>query len=252
MAKLGGPITVTAQDLYTTTTVPEHAVGALAWDWNVGKAFRYTLMGTTLLVAGSLYQEAVRDTQFVNMTVGTAAAVNDQFIQVTNGTTTVVPTQYKYGTINVYTAGTVAIGDEYTITGISGTLTTGGALNVYTDRPVRYAITTSATVNVLPSPWAGVIVAPTTQTGMIVGGAIYANLASTSTVFQYGWLQTHGVFNVLSDSSTYAIGSDLGGPAANTAGAPAVYAAGTTHQRVGLARQAQASTHGIVMFLQID
>lgn len=252
MAKLGGPITISAQDLYSTTTVPEHAVGALAWDWNTGKAFRYSLIGTTATVAGSLYQEAVRDTQFVNMAVGTAGAVGDQFIQVTNGTTTVVPTQYKYGTINIYTAGTDLIGDEYTIMGVSGVLTSGGALNVYLDRPLRYAVTTSAKVNMLPSPWAGIIVAPTTQTGMIVGGAIYAHTASTSTVFQYGWLQTHGTFNVLSDSSTYAIGSDLGGPAANTAGAPAVYAAGTTHQRVGTARQAQASTNGITMFLQID
>jgi len=252
MAKLGGSITVTASDLYTTTTVPEHAVGALAWDWNVGKAFRYSLIGTSALVAGNLIQEAVRDTQFVNMTVGTAAAVGDAFIQVTNGTTTVVPTQYKYGTIHIYTAGTDLIGDEYTVTGVSGTLTTGGALNVYTDRTVRYAITTAATVNILPSPWAGVIQAPTTQTGIIVGGAIYANAASTSTIFQYAWVQTHGQFNVLSDSSTYAIGSDLGGPCANTAGAPEVFAAGTTHQRVGVARQAQASTHGISMFLQID
>jgi hypothetical protein len=252
MAKINGPIAITAQDLYTSTTVSEHPVGALGWDWQVGKAFRWTLNGTTAMVAGSLYQEAVRDTQFVNMAVGTAAVVGQQFLQITNGTTTVVPNQYVGGTINIYTAGTDPIGDEYTITGVSGTLTSGGALNVYLDRPLRYAVTTSATVNMLPSPWAGVIVAPTTQTGMIVGGAVYAIAASTSTVPQYGWIQTHGVFDVLSDSSTYAIGSDLGGPAANTAGAPTVYAAGTTHQRVGVARQAQASTHGITMFLQID
>lgn len=252
MAKINGPTTITATDLYTTTTVPEHRTGAIAWDYNQGKAFRFSLIGTTALVAGNLVQEAVRDTQFVNMAVGTAAVAGATSLQITNGTTTIVPTQYLYGTISVYTAGTVVICDEYTIFGVTGTLTSGGALTVYLDRPLRYAVTTSATVNMFPSPWAGVIVAPTTQTGMIVGGAIFANTASTSTVFQYGWVQSHGEYSVLSDSSTYAIGSDLGGPCANTAGAPEVFAAGTTHQRVGVARQAQASAHGIDMFLQID
>lgn len=242
-----------AQDLYSSTTNPQHAVGALAWDWDTGKAFRYALNGAAALVKGNLLQEAVRDTQFVNLAVGTAGVVGDLFLQITNGTTTVVPTQYRGGTINVYTAGTDLIGDEYTILDVTGTLTSGGALKVWLDRPLRYAVTTSATVNMLPSPWAGVIQAPvTTATGMAVGGAIFEIAASTATVFQYGWVQSHGTFNVLSDASTYAIDSNLMSPCSNTAGAPPVFAAGTGHQSVGVARQAQASTHGIVMFLQID
>ncbi len=239
-------------DLYAAVTTQQEMIGAIAWDENTGKAFRYALNGGSALVAGNLLQEAVRDTQFVNMAVGTAGAVGDAFIQVTNGTTTVVPQQYRGGSIHIYTAGTDLIGDEYTILDVTGTLTSGGAMKVWIDRPLRYAVTTSATVNMIPSPWAGVIQAPaSTLTGMVVGGAIYAIPASTSTVFQYGWVQTHGVFNALSDGQTAVIGSDLGAPSA-TAGSTTVYAAGSGHQRVGIYRIAAVLGKGVQIFLQID
>lgn len=235
-------------DLYTsTTTVPgPRLVGQLIWGQN-GKAFRYSLVGGSALVKGNLLQAAAEDTTYENMAIGTAAAVGDSFLQVTNGTATITDAQFAGGSIGVYTAGTVAIGDEYTITGVTGTLTTGGALNVFTDRNVRYAYTTSAKVNMKRSPWSGVIQAPaTTQTDMAVGVAVYEIPASA-----YGWVQTHGICTVLSDGSTFAVGSDVGTPS-GTAGCVTVFAAGTTHQRVGVVRQAAASAHGICIFLQID
>lgn len=253
MASNTGPTFLSSIDLYKADTVKVQSVGQIVWDGNTGKAFRYALNGAVALVKGNLLQEAVADTQFINLGIGTAGAVGDAFLQVTNGTTTVVPTQYLDGTINVYTAGTVALGDEYTITAVTGTLTTGGALNVYTDKPLRYAYSTSAKVNMFASPWAGVIQAPvTTQTGMPVGVAIYEIPASTSTIFQYGWVQTHGICNVLSSGDTFAVGSELGTPCITAGGSPGVYVAGTTHSRVGIVRQAAASGHGIVLFLQID
>lgn len=255
MAKITGSNFISSADLYKATSssgAGPQSVGAYAVDGNTGKGFRYALNGAVALVAGNLLQDAVADTQFINMAVGTAGVAGDTFIQVTNGTTTVVPTQYLGGSIGVYTSGTSLIGEEYTITGVTGTLTSGGALNVFLDRPLRAAISTSATVNMKPSPWAGVIQAPaTTQTGIPVGVAIYAIPASTATVFQYGWVQTHGQCNVLSDGSTFAIGSDVGTPS-GTAGCVTVFAAGTTHTSVGIARQAAASAKGISVFLRID
>ncbi len=196
MAKITGSTLLSSGDLYksfSSSGAGQQATGALAWDWNSGKAFRYALIGGSALVAGNLLQDAVADTQFINMAVGTAGVAGDTFIQVTNGTTTVVPTQYRGGSIGVYTSGTSLIGEEYTITDVTGTLTSGGAMNVYLDRPLRAAISVTATVNMKPSPWAGVIQNPaTTQTGIPVGVAVFANAASTATVFQYGWVQTHG------------------------------------------------------------
>lgn len=245
MPSIKGPI-LAGQDLYSSSTTAINRVGELAMG-SKGRLYRYVLVGAADLVAGNLLQESAEDTQFENMAVGTAGVVGDAYIQVTNGTTTVTSAAYENGTITVYTSGTSLIGEEYQITKVTGVLTSGGAMQVYLDRPLRAAITTSAKVNMKRSPWSGVIQAPaTTQTGMAVGVAIYPIKAA-----QYGWVLTHGEANVLSDGSTFAVGSDVGTPS-GTAGCVTVFAAGTTHQRVGVVRQAAASGHGITMFLQID
>lgn len=246
MADLTGPIIVTSQDLYTSSSVKLHKIGDQGYGTG-GRKYRYVLAGASDLVAGNLLQESVEDTQFENMAVGTAGVAGDNFIQVTNGTTTVTSAAFEDGTISVYTSGTSLIGEEYVITKVTGTLTSGGAMKVWLDRPLRAAITTSAKVNMKRSPWSGVIQAPaTTQTGMAVGVAIYPITAA-----QYGWVLTHGEANVLSDGSTFAVGSNLGTPS-GTAGCVTVFAAGTTHQLVGVSREAAASGHGINAFIQID
>ncbi|SRR5258708_2740301 len=249
MASINGVGLISAADLYVTTAAPGEnmAIGQLFYDTLNGKMFRYALAGASDLVIGNLLQESAEDTTYENMTVGTAGAVGDAFLQITNGTATITSAAFTGGSISIYTAGTITVGDEYTITGITGTLTTGGALKVYLDRPLRTATTTSAKVVMKKSPWSGVIQAPaTTQTGMAVGVAIYIIPAT-----QYGFVQTHGVCSVLSDGSTFAVGSDLGTPS-GTAGCVTVFAAGTTHQRVGVSREAAASAHCISAFLQID
>lgn len=247
MAKITGGGIIAGVDLYQVDTVATHQIGQILWDTDSGKAFRYSLVGASNLVMGNLLQAMAQDTQFENMAVGTAAASGDAYIQVTNGSTTVVPSAYIGGQILTYTAGTVAIGDEYTITGISGTLTTGGALKVYTDRPLRAAFTTSAKVVLKKSPWSGVIQFPvTTQTEMPVGIALTAATAAT-----YTWVQTHGPCAVLSDNSTFAVGSGIS-PSLAVAGAIGVNVAGTTHNAIGIARMAAASAHAISAHLIID
>lgn len=249
MAAISGLGTLSAVDLYTSTATPGVGMtpGQLVWDGNTGKAFRYVLNGASALVVGNLLQASAQDTTYENMAVGTAAAAGASVLQITNGTATITSEMFRGGTINVYTAGTIVLGDEYTITGITGTLTSGGAMYVSLDRPLRAAVTTSAKVNMKRSPWSGVIQAPaTTQTEIAVGVAIYPVAAA-----EYGWVQTHGICSVLSDGSTFAVGSDVGTPS-GTAGCVTVFAAGTTHQRVGVVRQAAASGHCITAFLQID
>lgn len=216
-----------------------------------GKEFALVLNGGTALVAGNLLQSAAEDTQFENMAVGTAGVVGDMFIQVTNGTTTIIPYYFNGGSISFYTAGTVAIGDEYTIMGITGTLTTGGAIKVYLDRPLRYAVTTSAKVVMKQNLYNGVIQMPaTTPTGVPVGIAIFAIAAGSSTVQSSGFVQTKGLASVLSDGSTFAVGSAVGTPS-GTAGAVTVYAAATTKTAIGDAMEAAASAHAIAVNVRL-
>lgn len=252
MAKITGIGLISGIDIYTTDTIPQHQVGTIVWDSNSGKAYRYALIGASALVMGNLLQEAVRDTTYENMVLGTAAVAGDPSLQITNGTATITSANFAGGQIHSYTAGGVAVGDEYTITAITGTLTTGGALNVFLDNPVRTAATTSSTWVMKRSQWSGVIQFPaTTPTGIAAGVAIVANTASTASVLQYGWVQTHGPAAVLSDGSTFAVGSAVGTPS-GTAGCITVYAAATTKQVVGIAREAAASGKAIAVHLTID
>lgn len=247
MASISGTSGIAGTDLYSSSAVPTHMIGTIMWDYKTGKAYRYASAGETLVV-GNLMQAAVRTAQHENLAIGTAAVAKDTYLQVTNGSTTIVPADFIGGTISVYTAGTVTICDEYTIVDIKGTLTSSGALKVYTDKPVRYAYTTSATVNMKKSPWANVIQAPiTTATEMCVGTAIYPIPSG-----EYGWIQTHGAATVLSSNQTFAVGSNIGTPCLDAAGAVNVYAAATGKQSIGVSRMANATGAGVAVFLRID
>ena len=248
MADITGIPLISDTDLYKSNAVASsvYSVGDLVMGTK-GRMYRYALAGAAALVKGNVLQESAENTTMENMAVGTAGVVADKYLQITNGTSTITSAQFVGGTIGVYTAGTVTVADEYVITKITGTLTTGGALKVWLDRPLRYAYTTSATVNMKRSPWSGVIQFPvTTPTGMPVGVAIYE-----IPLEEYGFVQTHGECTVLSDNSTFAVGSAVGTPA-DAAGACGVYDAATTYASIGIARQAKASAKGIAVFLHID
>ena len=249
MANIAGPKTIGELDLYSTmTTVPSgFVIGDLVFGPN-GKTFRLALVGASNLVMGNALQSSAVDTQFTNMAVPTAitaaqvtAGVSQ--IDITNGTTTVSANQFDGGSMSVYTAGTVAIGDEYTIIGHT-TGTSGQTLTLYLDRPIRAAFTTSAKVNMRRSPWSGVIQSPaTTLTGTPAGVAMFAATAAT-----YAFVQTGGVGAVLSDGSSILVGSGLQVPS-GTAGAVTL---STGLAQIGYAMQAAAAAHAIGAQLYIN
>ncbi len=231
-------------DLYTSdTTVPSgYSLGQLNFGAD-GKAFRYALAGASNLVLSNLVQGPAIDTQFDDMAVPTTVAVNTAAgaaVTVTNGTTAVTANQFVGGTAVAST------GEEYTITG-HGTATSGSALALYLDKPLRTAWTgSSTTVTLRRSPWSGVIQAPTTLTAVQAGVAVYALPLAT-----YGWIQTKGVASVLSDNSIGAVGSALSNSAA-TAGDVGVFVAGTGRSLVGHAMRALSSAKYIPAYLSID
>lgn len=247
MANLTGISTIGVQavDLYSSTTIAPSAYGIGQLNYGVnGKAFRFALAGASNLVMGNVLQSSAVDTQFTNMAIATAVVAGDTSIAITNGTTTVSAGQFVGGSLSVYTAGTVAIGDQYTIIDH----TTGGSgagLTIYLDRPARSAMTTSAKVNMRRSPWSGVIQSPaTTLTGSVAGVAMFAVTAAT-----YAWTQTKGVGAVLSDGTSILVGSPIAVPS-GTAGA--VILGATNLTQIGQAMQAAASSHAIDAMLMMD
>ena len=253
MAGITGGGIITAADLYTSTASPGDnlVVGQYFVDSKTGKGFRYCLNGAVAMVKGNVYQASADDATYQNMAVGTAAVAGDKYLQITNGTSTVTEAQFKGGSLTIYTAGTITIGDEYTIVGLTGTLTTGGAMYVWLDRPVRAAVTTSAKVSMKRSPFSGVVSFPTTATEMVAGVAIHAVAAS-----EYGWLQTHGPCAINHDGVAFVTGSDFGVPGAST-GLATIYALSTGaagRMRIGYARAScmGSAGHALAGFLQID
>lgn len=244
MAKIAGYPTVTDADLYASfTTVPSGLSLGMRVPGQNGKEFALVLAGGSALVVGNLLQSAANDTQFDDMAVPAAVAVGESSVTITNGTTAVTANQFNGGSLLVSV--TPGLGEEYTIVG-HGTATNGSAWVLQLDRPLRTAWTTSTKVSVRRSPYSGVIQFPaTTQTGIPVGVAIYAIPAA-----EYGFVQVKGECSVLSDGSTFAVGSHVGTPS-GTAGCITVGAAGTAKTIVGNARRAAATGKCIQVMLQL-
>lgn len=223
-------------------------IGQMIYGAN-GKAFRYVKAGASALVVGNTLQSSAVDTQFDLMAIPTAAAAGAMSISVTNGTTAVTAGQFIGGTVVVSTnsASGTNLGEEYTILDHSTALS-GGTLTLYLDVPLRTALTVSTTaVTMRRSPWNGVIQSTGgAATGTPVGIAISPIPASN-----YGWVQTKGVAGVLSDGSTFAVGS-LVGPSVATAGAAGVFVAGTARTYIGFSMSAASSTHAIQVQLTLD
>lgn len=251
MGFITGLPTIGEIDLYSTSTINPgpFGIGQMV-QGGQGKFYRYGLVDpSTALIMGNMLQGSVVDTTYTNMTVATAitaaqVTAGTNQIAITNGTATITSQQFEGGSLSIYTAGTVAIGDEYTILSVTGTLTTGGALTVTVDRNFRTAITTSAKVNMRRSPFSGLLQSATTVTASCAGTALTAAAVAT-----YTFTQTHGVGAALSDGSSILVGSALAVPSA-TAGAVILAAAGLAP--VGQAMQAAASAHAIGVFFQVD
>lgn len=198
------------------TQIPDLGVRSTTGD---GREFRFASAGASALIVGQLQQAAGPQSNYVDVTA-IAAAVGATTVTLTVSTgTAVVANQFSGGFYQTY--GTVANGGGQNLQISSNTAVSasGTSITITLADPVVTAITTSATVNIIPPAYAAVIQVPTTVTGKVAGIAVGA-LAAAS----YGWLQVKGIANALL-AGTPAIGTGLSAPNAGTAGALQVTAA---------------------------
>lgn len=220
---------ITADTLYTSQTVldasqqlGDRVVG------NGGKEFVRVLNGGSNLVVGNVIQAPAVSANFDDLAIPTAVVVGANQVTVTLNGSAVTANQFQGGTV------TFSTGEERTIISHPAQASTTGAVTLTLDAPLAVALTTSNTAT-LRNLYAGVIQAPTTLTGAVVGVAIYAIPAN-----QYGWLQTRGEVGILADASTGAVGSAISNSAA-TAGAAGVFVAGTGRAFLGHITRALSS-----------
>jgi len=239
MAKITGPNIIAGGSPYVSQTVlgAGEALGDQI-DGSVGKKFVRVLNAGTALVVGNVIQAPAISANFDDLVIVNAQAIGDRQVTVTLGGTAVTANQFQGGSV------TFSTGEERTIVAHAAQSTTTGNVILQLDAPLAVALTTSNTAT-MRNLYGGVVQAPTTLTGVIVGVAIYAIPANA-----YGWLQTYGECGVLSDNTSGAVGSAIANSGA-TAGAAGVFVAGTGRAFLGHVTRALSSAKLITAKINI-
>lgn len=235
---IGSGLQAEYQDLFSSSsTQGGMQLGAKAVTGD-GREFRFVLAGATALVPGKLQQSAAEDTtNWENLAVA-AAAIGATSV-VTTTTVTAAANLFAGGYLNV----TVTPGQGYSYKIKASSAATAAVLTLTLEDPILIALTTSSRIDLIPSPFANVIVNPTTATGTIVGSAVFAVTAA-----QYGWVQTKGPCNVLAQG-TIVVGEEVG---ASSTTAGAVVATSGVLADVGYAITGIATTEYGSIFLNIS
>lgn len=198
MSTLQNDTVIIGQDVFTSSASATHKVGQLATDGN-GRYFRYVLNGATAVVPGKLYQASAEDTtNLQNLTI-TNVAVGATSITTTS-TTTIAANATAGGFITV-TDGTTGKGLTYRLKG--NTVASSAAVTFYLEDPIITATTGTAKVDVIKSPYSGIVVNPATATSAPIGVGVYPIAAN-----EYGWVQVKGAASVLADGAI-TVGTNL-------------------------------------------
>jgi hypothetical protein len=180
----GGPIQIAPRNLWSSSATPEAPLGA-RFETSDGCVYRYCLAGASNLVVGNVIQASAQDTAHQQLTPAATAAGATSIVAAL-GASAAAANLYADGWAIIDT--TPGLGYKYPISGHAAVLSSGNiTINLKRDSAVEVALTTSSRVSLQRNPYAGVIQAPTTLTGAVVGVAIYPITAA-----QYGWIQTHG------------------------------------------------------------
>lgn len=184
-----------------------------------------------------------------------AASIGGKVIQIASGATAVLANRFAGGYLNVVEG--TGLGQTMKIASNTAASTTS-AFSVVLEDPFTTATGTSSRFTLTINPYGslngtdyttdGVIVSPTTLTGVVLGVTCYPIPASTATVPSYGFIQTKGLVAV-SAGATVALGLDVGVPD-DTAGQVLTYAV-ATGSRIGTVVVASADAKHNMINLQL-
>lgn len=227
---------------YNTETVPSHPLGAVGFD-AAGRKFRYGQVGSsTALVAGETAQGVAQDTGEQSILMA-AAAVGATSVT-TADTVTVTANQYADGYLIGTGEGGTGNGIMYRIK--SHPAVTAGTLTVQLYEPIKVAFSSATQVDFVPSAYKGLVVAPTTASGSVVGVAVVAAPASS-----YTWIQSGGPGVCFADASgAVTVGATV--TASNQTAGCVEDGDTDTQQIIGVAMTGIAQAECGAVFLTID
>lgn len=239
MSQLTGGVNIIGQELLTSKAVAQHVIGELAHTAD-GRMFRYCKAGE-LLVTGKVYQASAEDTTNLQNLIVATSAVGATTITTTS-TVTLTANQVAGGILIIESA-TLGAGQSFRIK--SHPAATAAVVTFTLEDPVVTATTGTVNIDIVPNPYANVVVSPiTAKTSSDVGVAIYP-IASG----EYGWLCTHGPCGVLAQG-TVVVGTQLVSTLVTTTGT--VVALTGVQMWLGYAITGIASTDFGMVYLMID
>lgn len=252
---------LTSTDLNTLSTSAQDSLGALGSTGD-SRLYRYVkFAGTSTIAPGVLMCAPAVTAAYQGLAItavntgGQTAAnllANSTTLIVTNGATSITQDQFTGGYLEVIqTSGTNEGPVVYKIRG--NTLAGNGAtfsvfLNVA--EPLRNAETLVAgtdTVNLTVSPWNGVAA---TATAAVSVGATIIQVPNSSTVTNYGWVQSQGRTFLTNDAGgNLTVGE---GVAQSTTTAGNIVAQGATTQSIGQTAKAFNSSTAGPVWLRLE
>lgn len=162
-----------------------------------GRQFIYAQAGATGLDAGKLMQEpAVTSGHTKDLVVAAAVAAGGKTVTFTNATTAITADMYAEGYMFVNDADGAGYNYKIESNLAESTGSGTGTVTLEEGEGVRIALTTSSEIGLRKHRCDGVVVAPTTETGGVVGCTVRAVTAD-----YYCWLQVKGECGVLTNGT---------------------------------------------------
>ena len=211
---------------------------------NDGREVVLAQAGAASLASGVLVQNAalVANHQNIAVTAYAAASVSagtPATATATLGATAATLNQYSGG-FAIVNAGT-GIGQTLQIAGNTAAALSTACTFTFADAPL-VALDTSSKLCIIPAPYTGLVINPTTPTNSFAGVTLYPIAAAS-----YGFIVARGIASCLNDGGT-TIGLGIA-PSASVAGAAATVAA-TTNQ-IGFAAQTGVTTESRAVYVNL-
>lgn len=233
------------------------------FDTSDGRVLTFVQNGAVALSAGVLCQASAEVTAFekLSMTVPTAtpATAGTTQILVTNGSTVLNANQFQQG-YAVVASGT-GIGQTFKIASHQPAANAGTFI-VNLEDPIQTTLDATSKITLMANPYIGIVVQPTTGTGMPVGvtlGTIAASTAAsynattgaltTNGTAQYGLIVTKGPASCLIDGGITNVRYPLG-PSTSITGALGV-ATLTNNPQIAISGQTQTSSQNGLVYLML-
>ena len=245
------------QTIYQASPTAQHPISTF-FDDEFGRRFRYALNGATALVAGNIVQCAplggATTTLQSAATINTAAAAGESRFLVTATTTNQAAGLYNEGWAGFWDDDIAAVYTRRIFR--SGALSTGGGadswIEIYDSEPLPVALVPTADrVALQVNPYRSIIPAPTTRTGMLLGGVQCAVPAN-----QFCWVQTRGWFAARIKDATTNIGANPITAATTTVGSIINAAEGATgdpyRQVVGISTALWLDEYASIIYLTCE